>query len=261
MSSTQKPGSRSCGSPRSSSGLSGRGTKPGAARQNGITAAAAGAPGTTRKLRTTVGSAARPRSRAAAEIADASSTSRRLIPYPSSPLVRRRTVTPVERTSTSGTCSSTPGRAPIAATSRADSATDDVRKNAVAPSPRTRQSAVPSAAWNSLGLIPSSMISTSRGLCGGPARRIHGRREDGPEHRLGEPARERVLLARVVRADHRVAGDARRRAVPEPRTRPCVLAGQRGNGPERRLPGDRAEGDEHPDPLEESELPGEKWLA
>ena len=59
------------------------------------------------------------------------------------------------------------------------------------------------------GLIPSSMISTSRERAVGRLavpRPSRGR----PEHRLGEPARERVLLARVVRADHRVAGDARR---------------------------------------------------
>ena len=40
------------------------------------------------------------------------------------------------------------------------------------------------------------------------------------EHRRRQPAGERVLLARVVRAEERVRPDARLRAVPEPRPRP-----------------------------------------
>ena len=70
-----------------------------------------------------------------------------------------------------------------------------------------------------------------------------------------EPAGERVLLARVVRADETVAADRGLRAVPEawlwPRRR--VPAG--GQRPERGIPGERAEREHDPTFASSAELP------
>src|SRR5690349_19557513 len=70
--------------------------------------------------------------------------------------------------------------------------------------------------------------------------------EDRLEHRLGELAGERVLLARVVAAEQRVRADPCLRAVTEPRLRRRRRVPQRGEAPERRVPADRAQWEDHP---------------
>ena len=77
-------------------------------------------------------------------------------------------------------------------------------------------------------------------------------RRPGPrtsaEHRPRQLAGERVLLARVVRADEHVRPDPRLRPVAEPRPWPRhrLLAGHRRDRPQRRLPAVGAERHEHP---------------
>src|SRR5437763_8629691 len=77
----------------------------------------------------------------------------------------RRTVTPSCRRSTSGRCSSTPGRSLIASTSRLAAANEAVGKYAVPPSPSTRQPSAPAASMNCFGLIGSVMRPPAHRQC------------------------------------------------------------------------------------------------
>ena len=83
--------------------------------------------------------------------------------------------------------------------------------------------------------------------------------QDVPEHRLGQLARERVLLARVVRADEDVPPDPRLRPVPEPRPRPRDASSPARAATVRNAASQpiRAERHEHPHAGEERQLPGE----
>src|SRR5687768_1669514 len=177
----------------------------------------------TRKLWTAVGSALSPRSRAAPEIRRAISTSRWLGPNQSVERVISRTVTPSARTSTSGTCSSTPASPAIAATNAALARNEPVRKNAVAPSPTTRQSSVPPASWNSVGLIPSGVIEQLRHVLEvvdvvvvrpGVAP-VGQRRQVGPEV-LAEDQPERVDRGEIIGQVHVRTWQVHRHEVAEP---------------------------------------------
>src|SRR6187549_2838316 len=74
---------------------------------------------------------------------------------------------------------------------------------------------------------------------------IAGAGEHGVEHRLGEPAGEGVLLARVVAAEHGERTDADLEAVGEPRPRPRERVPARGEDAPRVLVREAAEHDDH----------------
>src|SRR5512140_1052028 len=92
---------------------------------------------------------------------------------------------------------------------------------------------------------------------GPDARETAGTLEDGLEHRLREAAGERVLLARVVRAQQRVPADRRLSAVGEPRLGAGRLVAERRQGLERGLPADGTERDDHAEVGEQLDLADE----
>ena len=112
----------------------------------------------------TAGSAARPRSWAAAEIERASSTSAR-VRSPAGPI---RTRTPPGRRSTSGRPVAAVS-SPMRRTSAAPAVIDGASNQALAPASRARQSRTPSACWNSVIVARSIRIpfSVRRGDRGG----------------------------------------------------------------------------------------------
>src|SRR5580765_5997204 len=93
------------------------------------------------------------------------------------------------------------------------------------------------------------------------AGKIDGTVKDRVEHRGGQPTRVDVLLARVVGTDDLEAASARHRPVPEPRSRPRVVACEGCDRPERGLPRDGPQGNHDPDVAQECQLPDEKRLA
>ena len=79
-------------------------------------------------------------------------------------------------------------------------------------------------------------------------RRNPGAREHRVQHRLGEPARERVLLAGVEAADQRPLPELRLGPVAEPRPRPRHLRPQLGQRQQRPGPGDTTRARRSPAP-------------
>jgi hypothetical protein len=74
------------------------------------------------------------------------------------------------------------------------------------------------------------------------------------EHRLGELPGERVLLRRVVAAEQHEASYPGIGPVSEAGLRPWNLLAERDEGPQRTIPGERAECDDHPLAPQQPEL-------
>src|SRR5215203_4277635 len=114
---------------------------------------------------------------------------------------------------------------------------------------------------NGAPLVPVGGTRTDMGppyaSCGREARELAGASEDVPEHRLGQDPGEGVLLARVVAAEQDVRADVRLRGVGEARLGPRDLVPASGDGLERGIPADRAEGEDHPELREQLDLPDE----
>jgi putative Mg2+ transporter-C (MgtC) family protein len=85
------------------------------------------------------------------------------------------------------------------------------------------------------------------------ARELARPRPHAVEHRRCELAGERVLLARMEAAEHRVRADRRLGEVGEARPRPRAVA-EPGEGAERAVPRERAEADDDAGVVEKAEL-------
>src|SRR5918996_1204336 len=104
---------------------------------------------------------------------------------------------------------------------------------------------------------PRTFLPGYAGLALRPFGDGHGSHQDCVEHVLGQDAREGVLLAGVVRADHGVRADGRLATVAEPRPGPWHrMAGHREH-PYRGVPGEGPQRDHRPNPVQKLQLPDE----
>src|SRR5262245_38626796 len=81
-----------------------------------------------------------------------------------------------------------------------------------------------------------------------------GAREYRVEHRLGEPAGERVLLADVIARDELPWPDVDLGAVAEPGARPRDRMAELRGGCERAVPGEGAQRDDRAQPVQQRDL-------
>src|SRR5437867_5422425 len=108
-------------------------------------------------------------------------------------------------------------------------------------------------AWSSRGASSASLP-----VLEDPARGL----EDSAEHGAGQLARERILLARMIRSDQRDSVvEPRERAVAELRNGPQRRSTEGAPRVQVRLPADAPEPDDHADPREEAQLAQQIRLA